>query len=93
MLDIVLPDGDGFTVVEQLRDDGRLSTVPLVVYTARELSATDRERLTLGETEVLFKSRVTPEAFERKVLALLHGALGPAETRTGGDRRRGRDEC
>ena len=89
VLDIVLPDGDGFAVVEQLRDDGRLSAVPLVVYTARELSATDRERLTLGETEVLFKSRVTPEAFERKVLALLDGALGAAETRTGGDRGAG----
>jgi PAS domain S-box-containing protein len=83
VLDIVLPDGDGFAVVEQLRQDGRLSTVPLVVYTARELDADDRERLTLGETEVLFKSKVSPEAFEKKVLALLDGAVGSG-TRTGG---------
>jgi len=84
VLDIVLPDGDGFAVVEQLRQDGRLSTVPLVVYTARDLSSSDRERLTLGETEVLFKSKVSPEAFERKVLGLLDGAIG-AGRRTGGD--------
>ncbi|HEU4839793.1 MAG TPA: response regulator [Ilumatobacteraceae bacterium] len=83
VLDIVLPDGDGFAVVEQLRHDGRLAAVPLVVYTARDLSAEDRERLTLGETEVLFKSRVTPEAFERKVLALLDGALGADTDRRG----------
>jgi DNA-binding response OmpR family regulator len=83
VLDIVLPDGDGFSVVEQLRKDGRLSTVPLLVYTARELSESDRRRLTLGETEVLFKSRVSPEAFEARVLALLEGALGPS-TQTGG---------
>ena len=92
VLDIVLPDGDGFAVVEQLRQDGRLSTVPLVVYTARELTADDRERLTLGETEVLFKSKVTPEDFERKVLALLDGRLGAPGTdrRSGG---RGLDGC
>jgi CheY-like chemotaxis protein len=83
VLDIVLPDGDGFAVVEQLRQDGRLSSVPLVVYTARELSPLDRERLTLGETQVLFKSKVSPQDFERKVLALLDGAVGGA-TGTGG---------
>jgi CheY-like chemotaxis protein len=83
VLDIVLPDGDGFTVVEQLRQDGRLSTVPLVVYTARELNEADRRRLTLGETEVLFKSTVTPQAFEERVLALLEGAVGPSTQRGG----------
>jgi PAS domain S-box-containing protein len=83
VLDIVLPDGDGFAVVEQLRQDGRLSTVPLVVYTARELSPLDRERLTLGETQVLFKSKVSPQEFETKVLTLLEGAVG-ASPRTGG---------
>lgn len=83
VLDFVLPDGDGFAVVEQLRQDGRLSSVPLVVYTARELDEGDRQRLTLGETEVLFKSRVSPEAFEQRVLALLDGAIGPS-ARSGG---------
>jgi CheY-like chemotaxis protein len=80
VLDIVLPDGDGFAVVEQLRADGRLAAVPLVVYTARDLTERDRTRLTLGETEVLFKSRVTPQAFEDKVLELLDRAIGPSLT-------------
>ncbi len=77
VLDIGLPDGDGFDVVEQLRDDGRLASTPLLVYTARELSLDDRRRLTLGDTEVLFKSKVTPDAFEHRLLTLLERATGP----------------
>jgi PAS domain S-box-containing protein len=78
VLDIVLPDGDGFAVVEQLRHDGRLSSIPLLVYTARELDERDAERLTLGETEILFKSKVDPATFETRVLALLEGVVGDA---------------
>ena len=58
MLDVSLPDGDGFELVEQLREDGRLASTPLVVYTASDLTAEDRARLTLGDTEVLLKSTV-----------------------------------
>ncbi len=76
VLDVSLPDGDGYEVVEQLRDDGRLASTPLVVYTASDLSPDDRARLTLGDTEVLLKSTVTPDDFEQRLLALLERATG-----------------
>ena len=71
VLDLVLPNGDGFAVVDWLRHSERLACVPLVVYTARDLNATERERLQLGQTLFLTKSRVSPEEFERLVLDLL----------------------
>jgi CheY-like chemotaxis protein len=72
VLDIGLPEADGFEVVDWLRRHERLKTLPLVVYTSRDLGKEDRERLRLGSTtEFLTKGRITPEDFERRVMQLL----------------------
>lgn len=71
VLDLGLPDIDGFTVVDALRKNSRVSHAPLVVYTGTDLAEGDRRRLRLGETRFLAKGRVTPEEFERQVLGLL----------------------
>jgi len=71
VLDIGLPDGDGFEVVKQLRRDERHANMPLAVYTARDIDQAQREQLKLGPTTFLTKSRVAPEEFERRVLELL----------------------
>jgi signal transduction histidine kinase/DNA-binding response OmpR family regulator len=71
VLDLGLPDGDGFSVVEALRRDPALHCVPTVVYTARDISAAEGERLTLGETAFLEKGRITVEDFEARVVELL----------------------
>jgi PAS domain S-box-containing protein len=72
VLDVGLPETDGFEVVDWLRRHERLSALPLVVYTARDLDADDRQRLRLGEsTEFLTKGRITPQQFEQRVVGLL----------------------
>ena len=71
ILDLVLPDEDGFALVEQLRGDGTLSDAPLFVYTVLDLTAGDRERLQLGRTEFLNKATTTPQEVERRVAELL----------------------
>ena len=71
VLDLQLPDQDGFAVVAQLRRDARLRSVPLAVYSARDLSETDRKRLRLGKTGFFTKGRVNPDEFERIVVDLL----------------------
>lgn len=71
VLDLELPEQDGFAVVDWLRQHNRLCWVPLVVYTARDLNDSDRERLKLGQTLFLTKGRVTPQEFEQRVIALL----------------------
>jgi len=71
VLDLGLPDIDGFAVIDVLRQDPRLQSVPLVVYTGADLDESDRSRLRLGETRFLAKGRVSPEEFERQVLGLL----------------------
>jgi PAS domain S-box-containing protein len=71
ILDLVLPDLDGFAVVDWLRTHKQLRRVPLVVYSAAESAPDEQERLRLGPTEFLTKSRVPPEEFERRVVHLL----------------------
>jgi PAS domain S-box-containing protein len=72
VLDLALPGSDGFAVVDWLRQHNRLWQVPLVVYTARDLSDDDRQRLKLGQTLFLTKGRITPQEFERRVVDLLN---------------------
>ena len=77
ILDLTLPDMDGFAVVDWLKDNHRLQSVPMVVYSAAETTPSQRERLTLGQTEFLTKSRILPEEFERRVIQLLDNVVGP----------------
>jgi PAS domain S-box-containing protein len=81
VLDLGLPHGDGYWVVESLRGDEALRGIPVVVYTARELEEDDRERLRLGQTEFLTKGRVSPDEFEKRVVSLLN-RIAPARHTT-----------
>jgi len=71
VLDLVLPEGDGFDVVAGLRHNKALRSVPLVVYTAKDIDEAEREKLKLGETVFLTKGRISPEEFEKRVIGLL----------------------
>ncbi len=71
VLDIGLPDGDGFNVVDYLRQHEELAHLPLVVYSGRELTQEQRSNLTLGPTYFLAKTRVQPQQLEALVLTML----------------------
>jgi PAS domain S-box-containing protein len=72
VLDLGLPEWDGFVVVDWLRQHNRLCQVPLVVYTAHDLDECDRQRLKLGQTLYLTKGRIPPQEFEQRVINLLN---------------------
>jgi signal transduction histidine kinase/CheY-like chemotaxis protein len=46
LLDLLMPEVDGFEVVERLRADPLLADVPIVVLTSKEMTPADQERLT-----------------------------------------------
>jgi len=87
ILDLTLPDGDGFSLVEWLRQQPTLSTLPLVVYSGREISDTEMSKLRLGPTQFLTKAKVQPHEVEELVLSMVQtvrnkyanlGAVAPA---------------
>jgi len=71
VLDIGLPDGNGFNVVDWLRQNENLARLPLVVYSGRDLSPAERRYLTLGPTHFLAKARVQPQQLEALVMTML----------------------
>ena len=79
LLDIGLPDGDGFNVADWLRQHENLAQLPLVVYSGRELSPEQRSQLTLGPTYFLAKTRVQPQQLEALVLTMLRSSRQPEE--------------
>jgi PAS domain S-box-containing protein len=74
VLDIGLPDGDGFNVVDWLRQHETLARLPLVVYSGRQLTPAERRQLTLGPTHFLTKARVQPQQLEALVLTMLRSS-------------------
>jgi len=81
VLDLYLPDGDGFAVVDHMRQDPALASIP-VVYSAHEVSGAARDRLRLGETVLFTKGRVSPEDLESRVLDLV-GVLADSRQEVG----------
>jgi PAS domain S-box-containing protein len=71
VLDLSLPDGDGFNVVDWLRQQDDMAHLPLVVYSAREIQAHERQHLQLGPTHFLTKAKVQPQQLESLVLTML----------------------
>jgi len=59
VVDLGLPGGDGRRLLERLRGEERLAVLPLLVYSAEDVGEPLQERLTLGPTRFLTKSRAT----------------------------------
>jgi signal transduction histidine kinase/DNA-binding response OmpR family regulator len=71
ILDVSLPDGDGFSLVDWMRRQPAFRNLPLVVYSGREISETEMQKLRLGPTQFLTKGNVKPQQVEALVLALV----------------------
>ena len=63
ILDLVMPGADGFEVVAALRRDKELSRVPILVHTAKTLTAEDRQRLDGKVESIVEKAEFQPERF------------------------------
>ena len=79
ILDLTLPDGDGFTLVDWLRQQPSLRTLPLVVYSGREVSEVEMKQLELGPTQFLTKAKVQPQEVEELVLNIVQRLRRPVK--------------
>jgi CheY-like chemotaxis protein len=84
----------GFEVLEQIRDDERLSNVPVVVFTGRELSPEEDARLHTMARSVVVKGVESPERLLDETALFLHRVVTdlPPEKRRMLERLHGSDE-
>jgi CheY-like chemotaxis protein len=78
LLDLMMPEMDGFEFLAQLRRNEALRDVPVVVITAADLSDADRDRLNGGVERILQKSEYEPDALLNEVHSLVEKAFGQA---------------
>ncbi|MFZ6029259.1 MAG: substrate-binding domain-containing protein [Chloroflexota bacterium] len=77
VLDLVMPEMDGFDVLEQLRSDARTQSVPVIILTSKVLSLADIQRIE-RHTRVVMQSKGV--LANEEVIAMLHRSLFDAET-------------
>jgi len=70
--DLMMPDVDGFMVIETMKSDRVMSKIPIVVVTAKELTAKERQRLS-GQIDMLLqKGSFIDEEFIESLVSRLH---------------------
>jgi CheY-like chemotaxis protein len=71
LLDLMMPEMDGFAVVAALQKEARWRDIPVIVITARDLDAKDHERLNSGVQSVLVKDTFRPADLVERIRRLL----------------------
>ncbi len=71
VLDLVMPGMDGFQVLEEIRKKPETRDLPVIVVTAKDLTAQDKEQLTGKVAAVLNKSSITPVNIYEEIRRIL----------------------
>ncbi|MBN2371678.1 MAG: response regulator [Vicinamibacteria bacterium] len=82
LLDLMMPEMDGFEFVAELRAHENWLEIPIVVVTAKELTSEDKLRLDGRVKKIFQKGRFTREELAREIRGLLRGR--PADSGAAG---------
>ena len=78
ILDLGLPAGDGFVVLDRLQKDDKLSAIPVIVLTARDPQANERRVLRAGAAAFFQKPADNAELMDVIRATLTQAAASPA---------------
>jgi CheY-like chemotaxis protein len=76
LLDLMMPEMDGFEFMEELRQRPECRQVPVVVITAKDITEQDRQRLNGQVARVMQKASLRMEDLAREVRALSDVNIG-----------------
>ena len=71
LLDIMMPEMDGFEFIEEMRRNGRWARVPVIVVTAKDLTSEDRQRLNGNVEKVLQKGSRSSDSLMLEIRSLV----------------------
>ena len=75
LLDLMMPEMDGFEFLNRFRQDPRFTQTPVIVLTAKDITPEDRERLSGRVSEVIAKNGFAAS----KLLPQLHAYVNQAK--------------
>jgi CheY-like chemotaxis protein len=75
LLDLMMPEMDGFEFLSHFRQDTRFVQTPVIVLTAKDLTAEDRQRLSGRVTDLIAKNGFVA----KQILPQLHAYLDAAK--------------
>jgi CheY-like chemotaxis protein len=73
VLDLMMPSVSGFDVVEALRERAETARIPIIVMTARRISAEDHRRLDGAVTTIMEKGQFDRARFTSEVRRAMSG--------------------
>jgi CheY-like chemotaxis protein len=76
LLDLMMPEIDGFAVLEAVKSNPATHDIPVIVVTAKEITAEDRERLNGNMTALYNKGMFTAEQLLADISAALQTMNG-----------------
>ncbi len=71
LLDLILPNIDGFTVLEKMKEDAKTSKIPVLILSNLGQKENIEKGIKLGATDYLVKAQFTPEEIVEKVKNIL----------------------
>ena len=75
LLDIMMPNVDGLTVLTQIKNDPNLSTIPVIMLSNLSAQENVDKAMTLGAKNYINKSLVKPREVAEKVKAILSNPI------------------
>ena len=72
VLDLGLPDIDGIDLIEQINEQLKQKSLPVIVHTGRELTAEETERLEALAAAIVLKNAKSPERLLDETALFLH---------------------
>jgi signal transduction histidine kinase/CheY-like chemotaxis protein len=84
VMDLALPDGSGYELIERVSTEGEHASQPVIVYTGRVLSPDEEQRLRRYSKSIIIKGAKSPERLVDEVTLFLHSvesALPPEQQR------------
>jgi CheY-like chemotaxis protein len=93
VLDLSLPDATGYSLLETLSREDAYSFPPVIVYTGRDLSQDDEQRLRRYSKSIIIKGAKSPERLLDEVTLFLHQVVAdlPPEHQRMLEKARSRD--
>jgi threonine synthase len=72
ILDLMMPEVDGFAALDQLRSQPQTANIPVIVATAKELTVDEKSRLQGQIQSLMMKGDFLNDEFLNEVRSLIH---------------------